>query len=412
MIALSPTPLTFRGFKLLMYMNFAMKTGFIGLLLLLPIFAGAQTMTTSGNWNDATKWVSGNIGDAVTETVIINNNVNPTIINGTSFTVGNTTLSQGNTFTIQSGGTLNIGNATNANDLSANNNIIINVAGTLIIWGDLVVNNNLEWNITGAGTVIIKGNVQLNANSEIEVTGNLTVEGNWIGNNNNDVTVNSPGSITVNGDINLGNNSDLTGCSGCFHLGGTCTGPSSFCNSGPLPIELMSFTATQCKEAVCLEWSTASEENFDKFIIEHSSDGLHYDSIGSVSGSGNSKVQLNYGYKDQSPTLGKNYYRLRSVDYDLTTEYSEPVLAQFTGEKNVVVYPNPARGTSIQLRTNFNPSEGDMVQIFDNLGLKIFEYKITGIESTLAFDRSLKPGSYLLRYNSNNYSQVIRFTSN
>lgn len=201
---------------------------------------------------------------------------------------------------------------------------------------------------------------------------------------------------------------------GCLNAGVDISGPgiaNQTCSTS-LPIELLSFTGNQCNEAVCLEWSTASEENFDKFIVEHSADGLNYDSIGSISGSGNSKVQLNYSYKDLSPTLGKNYYRLRSVDYDLTTEYSEPVLAQFTGEKNVVIYPNPSKGTSIQLRTNFNPSEGDLVQIFDNLGLKIFEYKITGIENTLAFDRSIKPGSYLLRYTSNNYSQVIRFTSN
>jgi hypothetical protein len=201
---------------------------------------------------------------------------------------------------------------------------------------------------------------------------------------------------------------------GCLSAGVDISGPGiayQTCSTS-LPIELMSFEANQCDEAVCLEWSTASEENFDKFIIERSSDGLQYDSIGFMLGSGNSKLQLTYSFQDQFPTLGKNYYRLRSVDYDLTSEYSEPVLAQFAGAKNVVVYPNPVVASSIQLRTNFRPNEGDRVEIFDNLGLKVQEYKITGIESILTFSRSLKPGSYLLRYTSDNYSQVIRFTSN
>jgi hypothetical protein len=216
------------------------------------------------------------------------------------------------------------------------------------------------------------------------------------------------------GGTNSGNCAYVANTPYCEPDGGF-TGPLGYDKDGfdiALPIKLLSFEGYNCKDAVCLEWSTASEENFDKFLIEHSTDGQNFDSIGYVVGANNSKTRLDYKFTDALPILGKNYYRLKSVDLDRTFEYSNVILIEFTGEKNVVVYPNPAKGTSIQLRTNFNPAEGDLVQIFDNLGLKIFEYKITGIESTLAFDRSIKPGSYLLRYSSNNYSQVIRFTSN
>ncbi len=382
---------------------------FLIVIILTPILGISQaTMSNSGNWNIATNWTTSNIGDLVTETVTINNNVNPTVINGTSFTVGNTTMNNNNTLTINSGGTLNIGNSTNTRNLTTNNNANISVAGTLVIWGNLIVNNNLVWNITG--TVIIKGNVQLSTNSNITVSGgSLTVDGNWTGNNNNNVSINSPGRINVGGSLNLGNGSNLNGCAGCFHLHGTCTGPPSFCNSGTLPIGLASFGAQILTDGVELTWSTASEENFDKFIIEHSVDGQNFDSVGFVTGAGNSKMLLNYSFIDPRPIIGKNYYRLKSVDYDLSFEYSPLVVAEFTGSKNVMVYPNPTSGNFINVRTNFSPQEGDHIEIYDHLGLKLMAFDISDYDNVLKFNSAIKQGSYLLRYVSRTHTQVVRF---
>src|SRR5690606_13413729 len=186
----------------------------VSLFFLAPIVSNGQTasMTSSGNWNDASKWSGGNIGNDVTETVTLNNNVNGTVLNGSSYEVGNTTLAQNNTLTVNSGGTLNIGNASNSRKLTTNNNAKISVAGTLIIWGDLEVKNNLDWTISG--TVIIKGSVKLATNSNINVSGNLIIDGDFTGNNNNNVNVS--GSITVGGNINVGNGSNLNGCNKCF----------------------------------------------------------------------------------------------------------------------------------------------------------------------------------------------------
>lgn len=387
-----------------------MKTVFfLFVIILTPIWGISQaTMTSSGNWNTATNWSGNNIGDLVTEDVTIDNNVNPTVPNGSSFTVGNTSMSNNNTLTINSGGTLNIGNSTNARNLTTNNNANISVAGTLIIWGDLIVNNNLVWNITG--TVIIKGNVQLNTNSNITVSGgSLTVEGNWTGNNNNNVTINSPGEIYVGGSLDIGNGSNLNGCAGCFHLSGPCTGPPSFCDSGALPIVLASFGAQTLTQGVELSWSTASEDNFDKFIIEHSVDGQNFDSLGFITGAGNSKQLLSYSFIDSSPIIGKNYYRLKSVDYDLSFEYSPLVVAEFTGSKNVMVYPNPSSGNFINVRTNFSPQEGDHIEIYDHLGLKLMDFDISDYDNVLQFNDAIKQGSYLLRYVSRTHTQVVRF---
>lgn len=385
---------------------FAAFSLLLTLLFIVPIASNGQAaMTSSGNWNETARWSGGNIGNAVSETVTLNNNVNGTVLNGYDYTVGNTTLSQNNTLTVNSGGKLNIGDASNSRKLTTNNNAKISVAGTLIIWGDLEVKNNLEWTISG--TVIIKGNVKLATNSNINVSGNLIIDGDFTGNNNNNVNVS--GSITVGGNINISNGSNLNGCNKCFKVKGTCSGPPSFCNSGALPIVLLSFHAQTDGDNIILNWSTASEKNFDKFIVEHSANGITFDSLGYVVGAGESKQVLNYTFNHSNPILGNNYYRLKSVDFDLTYEYSPLVISTFNGNRNVVVYSNPSNRNVIIITTNFSPQKGDRVLIYDNVGLKLSDSEVVKNNSFFEVG-NLKQGTYLLKYVSPNFSQTVRFS--
>ena len=80
--------------------------------------------------------------------------------------------------------------------------------------------------------------------------------------------------------------------------------------------------------------------------------------------------------------------------------------------KQVVVYPNPAVGRTINVKTNFSPQEGDRIEIYNNLGLKLQEYNIIEYENSLPFNDTIKQGSYLLRYVSPTHQQVVRFYSN
>jgi hypothetical protein len=196
---------------------------------------------------------------------------------------------------------------------------------------------------------------------------------------------------------------------------GGFTGPLGYDEDGydvVLPIKLLSFVAVQTGETIQLDWSTVSQENFDKFIIERSANGQSFDSIGFINGEGNSKELLQYSFIDELPTLGKNYYRLKSVDYDLTFEYSPVVASDFKGVKNILVYPNPTKGKSINVKTNFSPQEGDKIEIYDNLGLKLMEADVSDNLSVLQFNNAIKQGSYLLRYISPTHTQIVRFSSN
>lgn len=119
-------------------------------------------------------------------------------------------------------------------------------------------------------------------------------------------------------------------------------------NSLPLPVRLNSFDAVRNGNDVSLTWTTASELNNDKFILERSYDGRSFERITSVRGMGTTNRLSGYKYYDVNPRLntGVNtlYYRLLQVDFDGTVNRLPVRVVKFEeNEENVrfVVYPNP-----------------------------------------------------------------------
>jgi hypothetical protein len=89
-----------------------------------------------------------------------------------------------------------------------------------------------------------------------------------------------------------------------------------------------------------LFWSTASEFNNSGWNILRSKDGKAWEPIGWVFGSGNSTKEKSYTFTDPRPMKGLNYYRLKQIDYDGTTFYSDVKYLKFHTDE-VSIYPNP-----------------------------------------------------------------------
>jgi cytoskeletal protein CcmA (bactofilin family) len=369
---------------------------FLLLVLLVCVVALAPTITGSGNWSDSSNWSGGDIGDAITEDVTMNNNTGTiTIQNGESYTIGAFNMNNGNTLTIDAGGSLVLGSSTDLNNLITNNSTTINVDGDLEIWGDLVVNNNLTLNVTG--NLIIHGDLDINNSAAlaIDVSGEVTVEGNFNGGNNTDVEVD--GTLNVEGDINVGSGSELTG-SGTVNLDGTCSGPDTFCASGPLPIELLFFKVEAVNKQVHLTWATASEENFDFFSIERSEDGQEYYEIGVVPGNGFSDEMINYEYLDQTPLPGRSFYRLKAVDFDGSFEYFQ-IESVIFDQLGVDIYPNPVSNDQLSVWVNFENNLPIKLTIYDSKGKLITRHPLESGLNRLNLGE-LSPGSFIVVINS------------
>ena len=114
-----------------------------------------------------------------------------------------------------------------------------------------------------------------------------------------------------------------------------------------LPAELTKFTGQAEALANRLDWTTETEVNVDFFAVERSANGSDWTEIGSVQAAGNSTETVDYQYLDRQP-LTIAYYRLRTVDFDGYTEYSDVVqVTRPRGTGNVAIAPNPTKGEAV-----------------------------------------------------------------
>ena len=176
--------------------------------------------------------------------------------------------------------------------------------------------------------------------------------------------------------------------------------------TGTLPVELLSFTAKKNEGTTNLFWQTGSEINFDHFVIERSSDGIHFESIGRVEAAGTVSSVSNYSFTDENPLPGNNYCRLKIVDKDETYTFSQTIAIDFTSKEinKVSLYPNPVYDV-LSLMTDGTSAK---VKILNLDGKTLFEANIQNINTQIDV-RELTQGIYILRFENENNSQTVKF---
>jgi len=95
--------------------------------------------------------------------------------------------------------------------------------------------------------------------------------------------------------------------------------------SGALPVKLISFNGKKTVEGNRLSWETSSEDNFNAFEIEHSTDSRHFNKVGDVP-SVNSSPGGKYQFSHSIISTLKDYYRLKMIDLDQSFEYSRIIV--------------------------------------------------------------------------------------
>ena len=138
-----------------------------------------------------------------------------------------------------------------------------------------------------------------------------------------------------------------------------------------LPVTLTEFTGKEKDGDVELKWTTETEINNKYFDVERSLDGSHFESIGKVTGAGNTTLTQHYGLVDRNAANGVNYYRLKQVDFDGKFTYSQVVAVKVTRINALLkVYPNPAINQITAEYKGFANTKVQ-VQLIDNYGRTI-----------------------------------------
>ncbi|MEO1263353.1 MAG: hypothetical protein AAFZ15_31375 [Bacteroidota bacterium] len=160
--------------------------------------------------------------------------------------------------------------------------------------------------------------------------------------------------------LGTGTWSDLFGCGGFIQFDGSGTQTS-------LPVELILFEANISEKSLLLNWQTESEINNEKFEIEESRDGRAVKKIGEVTGGGTTLEQQEYLFEVHDPRNGTSYYRLKQIDFDGQSEYSNVISVNFKSGNAEVgeFYPNPSKSGLVNLDYFALNDDEITVSVFD-----------------------------------------------
>ncbi|UTW60831.1 hypothetical protein KFE98_12435 [bacterium SCSIO 12741] len=108
------------------------------------------------------------------------------------------------------------------------------------------------------------------------------------------------------------------------------------CAITPLPVDLVRWKAEKQGPWVTLKWSTASEQNNDRFELQRSQQGQDWETIDEQAGQESSNVLRHYQFEDQPYFSGPLFYRLKQVDLNGDTHYSSILMVEGAAESEQI----------------------------------------------------------------------------
>ncbi|MEJ7647012.1 MAG: T9SS type A sorting domain-containing protein [Chryseolinea sp.] len=178
-------------------------------------------------------------------------------------------------------------------------------------------------------------------------------------------------------------------------------------NNAPLPIELLSFTATVVKGHVDVNWETTSEVNNDYFTVQRSEDGIAFEEMVKIPANPSVEITHKYNYLDRNPFSGKSYYRLKQTDFDGVYSYSKPRMVEITeSAAGMTAFPNPAIDHQFSLDFHNSLETPTAVVVYDVMGKIVFSGVVNqGIRIfPIELNSNLTTGEYIVKAENGDFS--------
>lgn len=235
---------------------------------------------------------------------------------------------------------------------------------------------------------------------------------------------------TGNGTNDLANTRLLVDADGVFAAGATIIAPTAFDNTAntvdfdhdfvagtgfyftlgsvslantPLPIELLSFDAEVVGNNVLTSWVAATEIDLSHYNVYKSKNAVDWELVGRVDAAGQSSSALHYSLKDENPYNGASFYRLESVDTDMSREWHNIVLVNME-DNTLEVFPNPSKDY-----ISVNYTEGiSNIDIMNSTGQIVQAPVVSNANSAQVDVRHLAEGYYFLRVTNVDGSVNVR----
>lgn len=180
----------------------------------------------------------------------------------------------------------------------------------------------------------------------------------------------------------------------------------------PLPVEISRFESFCNDGSVIIEWSTSTEFENNYFIVERSTDGVEFDSLGMVDGSGNSLETIDYSFIDNSPE-SINYYRICQVDYDGDRSYSSLSYSGCESNSGIHILNASHIGNYIQIVISSEYELNSILDVFDSRGKSIVrdsEPLVKGTNIIKLYGIFPESGVYFVTLSSEGYLDSRKFS--
>ena len=170
----------------------------------------------------------------------------------------------------------------------------------------------------------------------------------------------------------------------------------TYCKGFDLSIEA---DAQSEDREVMVKWDLIEDGQEYTFDVQHSSDGKNFQTIARVE---NPKLVESgiryYEYMDDSPKIGRNYYRVMIANRDGAEEYSEVIeLRLGRADRKVLVYPNPVQ-ESLNIEFMEEMPTRMEIELINANGKKLRSFLVDGHTVTESLNmRDLPAGLYFVR---------------
>lgn len=184
---------------------------------------------------------------------------------------------------------------------------------------------------------------------------------------------------------------------------------SRFSFTNVMPVTLTNFNAEAKAKEVLVSWTTATEINSNRFVVERSRDGRTFNPITVQVSRGTTDVTT-YQFIDVAPLQGVSYYRLRQEDKDGGVALSRVIAVSFAGTKNVLaIYPNPVTD---RVQIGFKSATTDIVaSLINTQGVVLLKAKGDVYQLTQLLNQklpSLQKGVYILKVGDKQESHLTK----
>ena len=169
----------------------------------------------------------------------------------------------------------------------------------------------------------------------------------------------------------------------------------------PTAVTMLDFNGRIKNCGVNLSWSTAQEFNSKDFVVQNSTDGNTWNSIGTVAAKGTSNTVTNYNFVHPNPVPGTNLYRLLEEDRDGRSAFSATVNERIQCSNPVItINPNPFVD-NVNIYLTSSKDEQVTVKLYDNMGRELQSKSVAVLQGSTVIKldnvSTLPRGVYLVK---------------